>query len=236
MIEAMHVTYQGDSKAVEAQSDLFTSMADSVDECVDIVKDARLQMDAIDREAHEAIQKIIDSKGGWFGPLAMLSMIWAILVQARTAAEAASAAAAANIGTQAARVESSNRALAGQQAGPPVQAAPYRPDGSGHSSWRATRCRQSTSWIRCAGALAVRPDAAISHEGLRAAERTASAGRMNLTRARLAKHPEAAPGPVTGRQAVPDERIGRHDVIGLYRVPPAPAVQQAQSGAPMFRR
>ncbi len=57
---------------------------------VDIVEDARLQMDAIDRDAHEAIQKIIDSKGGWFGPLAMLSMIWAILVQARTAAEAAS--------------------------------------------------------------------------------------------------------------------------------------------------
>ena len=33
MIEAMHVIYQGDSKAVEAQSDLFTSMADAIDEC-----------------------------------------------------------------------------------------------------------------------------------------------------------------------------------------------------------
>ena len=56
MIEAMHVTYQADSKAVEAQSDLFNSMADSIDECASIVKDARTQMDAIDREAHEAIQ------------------------------------------------------------------------------------------------------------------------------------------------------------------------------------
>ena len=69
MIEAMHVTYQGDSKAVEAQSDLFASMADSIDECAGIVKDARLQMDAIDREAHEAIQKIIDSEGGCVRPV-----------------------------------------------------------------------------------------------------------------------------------------------------------------------
>ena len=34
MIEAMHVTYQGDSKAVETQSDLFGSMAESVDDAV----------------------------------------------------------------------------------------------------------------------------------------------------------------------------------------------------------
>ena len=83
MIEAMHVTYQDDSKAVEAQSDLFASMADAIDECSRIVKDARLQMDAIDREAHEAIQRIIDDKGGWFGPLAMLSLIWSILTQSK---------------------------------------------------------------------------------------------------------------------------------------------------------
>ncbi len=63
MIEAMHVTYQDDSKAVETQSDLFASMADAIDECSRIVKDARLQLDAIDREAHEAIQKIIDRQG-----------------------------------------------------------------------------------------------------------------------------------------------------------------------------
>ena len=131
MIEAMHVVYQDDSKAVEAQSDLFGSMAESVDECSRIVKDARSQMDAIDREAHEAIQKIIDSKGGWFGPLAMLSMIWAILTQARAAADAVSAAAAANIGSQAMRVQAATEPTPGAVGGPPVQAEPYRPDGAG---------------------------------------------------------------------------------------------------------
>ena len=84
MIEAMHVTYQGDSKAVEAQSDLFTVHGRLNRRMRRIVKNARLQMDAIDREAHEAIQKIIDirrweSFGGW----AVLSMIWAVLAQAK---------------------------------------------------------------------------------------------------------------------------------------------------------
>ncbi len=130
MIEAMHVAYQGDSKAVEAQSDLFTSMAESIDECAGIVKDARLQMDAIDREAHEAIQRLLivrrrESFGGWV----VLSMIWAILAQARTAALAASVAAAANIGSQATRIQSATQPSPGGKAGPPVQAAPYRPDG-----------------------------------------------------------------------------------------------------------
>ena len=102
MIEAMHIAYQDDSKAIEAQSELFTAMAESVDECADIVKDARLKLDAIDRDAHEAIHKIIDSqKGGVLGGWAVLSMIWAILVAAKTAAVAVSAAAAANIASQA---------------------------------------------------------------------------------------------------------------------------------------
>ncbi len=112
MIEAMHVTYQDDSKAVETQSELFSSMADAIDECSRIVKDVRLQLDAIDREAHEAIQRIIDYKGGWFGPLAMLSLIWSILTRARAAAEAASVAAVANIGSQAMRVQAATRAHA----------------------------------------------------------------------------------------------------------------------------
>ena len=132
MIEAMHVAYSGDSKAVEAQSDLFGSMAEAVDECSRIVRDARTQMDAIDQQAHEAIQKIIDSKGGWFGPLAMLSMIWAILTQARAAADAVSAAAVANIGSQAMRVQAATAPMLGAVGGPPVQATPYRPDGAGH--------------------------------------------------------------------------------------------------------
>ena len=132
MIDAMHVTYEDDSKAVEAQADLFSSMADAIDECGRIVEDVRLQMDTIDRDAHEAIQKIIDSKGGWFGPLAMLSMIWAILVQARTSAEAASDAALAKIGSQATRIQSATEPSPGGKAGPMVQAAPYRPDGQGH--------------------------------------------------------------------------------------------------------
>ena len=131
MIEAMHVIYQDDSKAVEAQSDLFASMADSIDECAGIVEDARQQMDAIDREAHEAIDKIINSERGVFGAWAMLSMIWAILAQARTAALAASAAAVANIGSQAMRIQTATEPSPGGKAGPSVQAEPYRPDGAG---------------------------------------------------------------------------------------------------------
>ena len=133
MIEAMHVIYQDDSKAAEAQSDLFDSMADAIDECAGIVTDARLQLDAIDREAHDAIQNIIDTqKGGLFGAWATLAMIWAVLVQARAAAEAASAAAAGNIASQAGRIESATVPSPGGKAGPPVQAEPYRPDGQGH--------------------------------------------------------------------------------------------------------
>src|SRR6476620_7680398 len=128
MIEAMHVVYQDDCKAIEVQSDLFASMADSIDECAGALKDARLKMDAIDREAHEAIQKIIDGpKGGVFGGWAVLSMIWAILVQARTAAVTASIAAAATIASQGMRVESTTVPAPGGEAGPPVQAEPYRP-------------------------------------------------------------------------------------------------------------
>ena len=82
-----------------------------------LLKDARLQMDAIDREAHEAIQKIIDSKGGWFGALAMLSMIWAILTQARAAAEAASVAAVANIASQAMRIQAATEPSPGGKCG-----------------------------------------------------------------------------------------------------------------------
>ena len=55
MIEAMHVVYQNDSKAVEAQSDLFDSMAGCIDECAGIVKDARMQLD---QPVH---------RGHWFG-------------------------------------------------------------------------------------------------------------------------------------------------------------------------
>ena len=123
MIEGMHVVYQGDSKAVEAQADLFTSMADAIDECVRIVDDARTQMDAIDQQAHDAIQKILDSKGGWFGALAMMSMIWAILTQARAAAEAVSAAAASDIASQAGKIEGATVPSPGGAAGPPAQAA-----------------------------------------------------------------------------------------------------------------
>ncbi len=131
MIEGMHVTYQGDSKAVEAQADLFSSMADAIDECARIVEDARTQMDAIDQQAHDAIQQIIDSKGGWFGALAMMSMIWAILTQARAAAEAVSAAAAGDIASQAAKVEGATVPTPGGAAGTPVQARPYSPNGQG---------------------------------------------------------------------------------------------------------
>ena len=126
MIEGMHVVYQGDSKAVEAQADLFTSMADAIDECARIVDDARTQMDAIDQQAHDAIQKIMDSKGGWFGALAMMSMIWAILTQARAAAEAVSAAAASDIASQAGKIEAATVPSPGGAAGPPAQAEPIR--------------------------------------------------------------------------------------------------------------
>ena len=61
---------------------------------LDIVDDARSQMDAIDQQAHDAIQKIMDSKGGWFGALAMIADdLGDVLTQARAAAEAVSAAA-----------------------------------------------------------------------------------------------------------------------------------------------
>ncbi len=145
MIEAMHVTYQGDSKAVEAQADLFASMADAIDECVRIVDDARSQMDAIDQQAHDAIQKVIDSKGGWFGALAMMSMIWAILTQARAAAEAASAAAAGNIASQAAQDSKGQPCRRRAE----WQARRCRPPRTARtetatSSWRVTRSSRKT--------------------------------------------------------------------------------------------
>lgn len=145
MIESMHATYQSDSKAVESQSDLFAEMAGAINKCADIVEEARLQLDAIDREAHGAIQELIDSqKGGVFGGWAVLSMIWAILSQARAAAMAASSAAAANIASQGFRVESASAPTPASVSGLPTQAEPYSPRPQPQFLWQATRRSRKT--------------------------------------------------------------------------------------------
>ena len=118
MIEAMHVIYQDDSKAVEAQSDLFDSMADAIDECAGIVKDARLQLDAIDREAHEAIQKIIDGQKG--GCVRCLGDAVDDLGNSRAGENGRSGgfgSRGGNIASQDMRIRISNRAHAGRQSG-----------------------------------------------------------------------------------------------------------------------
>ena len=102
MIESMHVAFVDDGRQVQTQGDLYKVMADAVDACAKIVQDARSLLDAIDADAHEAIQQALDNwKGGsWFGPLALVYQIWGIISRARSHAEAASEAMAAAVGAQ----------------------------------------------------------------------------------------------------------------------------------------
>ena len=104
MIEAMHVTYMKDSQAVRTQSELYAVMSEAVRECARLIEDAKSQLDAIDQRAHDEIQKVVDSKGGWFGPLAMLAAIWAIITRARNEAIAVTTATVRSLAEQAVRI------------------------------------------------------------------------------------------------------------------------------------
>ncbi len=112
-----------DSQAVRTQSELYAVMSETIRECVRIIEDAKSQLDAIDQRAHEEIQKIIDSKGGWFGPLAMLSLIWAIHHSCRNeAAVSSSVAAAGNCARQAVRIQAATEPRRASFRVPPEQA------------------------------------------------------------------------------------------------------------------
>jgi hypothetical protein len=65
---------------------LYQIMAEATRACGQQIQDAKAKLDAIDKRANEEIQKVIDSKGGWFGPLAMLAAIWTIVTEARSEA------------------------------------------------------------------------------------------------------------------------------------------------------
>ncbi|MGH3675794.1 MAG: hypothetical protein ACRDU5_08680, partial [Mycobacterium sp.] len=97
MIEAMHITYMQDMRAVQQQAEMYNITADVLDECARIVQQVRADLDSIDNSAHTEIQNAVDSKGGWFGPLAVLGMIWQIVTRARGEAEAVAIGAAADI-------------------------------------------------------------------------------------------------------------------------------------------
>ena len=78
------LTYIKDSKRSKRNADLYRingggrSMS-----ALDLIKTLRSRLDAIDQRAHEEIQQVIESKGGWFGPLGVLAAIWAIITRAR---------------------------------------------------------------------------------------------------------------------------------------------------------
>ena len=127
-VRVMHIVYQQDAKAVEAQAHLFDLIADAVEECVRLVDEARVQLDTIDREAHEEIQEVLDSKGGWFGPLALLGMIWSILTSARASAQALAVATAGNIAAQGARIATAQGPPALSASGGGASAMPYKPN------------------------------------------------------------------------------------------------------------
>ena len=113
MVEAMHVAYANDSKDIQIQADLYRVIADAVEECARLIESAKSQLETIDRQAHDQIQQAIENKG-WFGPFALLAMIWAILARARADAQAVSASAAGKIGQQTGRDRSSEYALWGE--------------------------------------------------------------------------------------------------------------------------
>src|SRR6516165_6165938 len=83
MIDAMHVTFIKDSQAVQTQSELYGVMADALRECGRLIQDVKSRLDSIDQRGHEEIDEVLKSKGGWFGPLAALAAIFAIITRAR---------------------------------------------------------------------------------------------------------------------------------------------------------
>ena len=121
MAEAMHVTYVKDSQAVRTQSELYGVMSEAVRECARLIEDAKSRLDAIDRRAHDEIQKIIGSKGGWFGPLAVLAAIWAIIARARNEAIAVSIQIVRAIAQEAVRILSADAPTSSDSVGSPPQ-------------------------------------------------------------------------------------------------------------------
>ena len=126
----MHVTYMKDASAVQQQADMYAVMATAVEECAGIVVDARAQLDSIDHSAHEEIDAVIASRGGWFGALAMLAMIWQIITRARADAEAVSAAVAGQLGAQASKIAAVATPVASRSARPDLRAEIEREFGS----------------------------------------------------------------------------------------------------------
>jgi hypothetical protein len=85
----MQLIYADDAQAIKRQSDLYWTFAEAMRACADLLDYARRRLESIDANAHDEIQKAIDSwkGGGWFGPSALVSQIWAIVSRARADAE-----------------------------------------------------------------------------------------------------------------------------------------------------
>jgi hypothetical protein len=83
-------------------------MAEAIRECGRQIQDAKSRLDSIDQCAHDEIDQILKSKGGWFGPLAVLAAIFAIISRARSDAIAVVTDAVRAIAQQAAKVLSAD--------------------------------------------------------------------------------------------------------------------------------
>jgi hypothetical protein len=109
LIDGMHGMYMQDALAVMDQSDLYHSMSRVIEEIAQLIYHARAQLDEIDRRANEEIERLkAAAHGGGIGAAlrltALVGEIAAVIVKARSAAEALSASIAAAISTQLASI------------------------------------------------------------------------------------------------------------------------------------
>ena len=118
----MHVTYMKDSQAVQTQSELYDVMAEAIKACGLLIQDAKSRLDSIDQRAHDEIERVLKSKGGWFGPLAVLAAVFAIITRARNEAIAVTVETVRAIAQQTVRILSADVPTGSKSAGKPTAA------------------------------------------------------------------------------------------------------------------
>ncbi len=167
------------------------------------------QLDAIDQRAHDEIQKVIDSKGGWFGPLAILCMIWAIITRARGEAIAVTVDAVRAIAQEAARILSADAPTSSDPARKPTTDA--RRASTRISVWCQAAVETASDCLAVSGANRMAPPP-HGHQG----------------GPRFRGHPTPN---TTLRLTTPAEREGRQGTVRPKRVCKSPAPPVRQRGA-----
>ena len=99
-VEACH----RNAHTVTAHADEYFTMADAAEEVARLIDGLQQDLDDIDRQANQEIQRILSSGGGGFGAAAKTTMLNAVVAQARTLATEKNTTAATAISSHTAKI------------------------------------------------------------------------------------------------------------------------------------